>query len=150
MAENTLITSNRLRSSKERFITGTSGHALVNQTQFFEATSTGSFQGVRISLVASRWSCSPKGKSNCCSHETLFHEVMCGFKRRDAVNYASISGVGKTPSLRLQTVWFLLTADCCNSRISRSRIRIFWTKFQFCPFITIFLTTFVHASRSSV
>ena len=106
MAEKTLITSNRLRTSKERLITGTSGHALVNQTQFFEATSTGSFQGVRISSVASRWSCSKTDKSNCCSHETLFHETTCGFKRLDAVHSALISGVGKhlLPPI---------TAGCC-------------------------------------
>ena len=106
----------------------------------------------------------------------FFHEATCEFKRRDALNYASISGVGKTPASppRLQAVWFPLTSpDCCNflfSRISRSCIKMLWTNlkccsfvtillancvtflwtsFQFCPFITILLTTFVHASRSS-
>ena len=97
MAGNTLIASNKLRSSKERLITRTSWHALVSQTHFFEATPTMSFQGVRISSVASCWSCSKTDKSNCCSCETLFDAATCGFKRRDAVNYAKISGVGKSP-----------------------------------------------------
>ena len=35
-------------------------------------------------------------KSNCCPHDILFHGATCGFKRLDAVNYALISGVGKT------------------------------------------------------
>ena len=119
MAENTLLTSNRLRSSKERLITGTSGHALVNQTQFFEATSTGGFQGVRISSVASRWSCSKTDKSNCCSHETLFHATTCGFKRRDAVHYVLISGVGKhlLPPI---------TAGCCAAIGEHCRPHTTW------------------------
>ena len=37
--------------------------------------------------MTSRWSCSKPDKSNCCSHETRFHEVTCEFKRLDAVNY---------------------------------------------------------------
>ena len=119
MAEKTLITSNRLRSSKERLITGTTGHELVNKTQFFEATSTGSFQGVRISSVASRWSCSKTDKSNCCSHETLFHETTCGFKRRDAVNYPLISGAGKH-------LLPLIAAGCCAAIGEDWRARTKW------------------------
>ena len=38
-------------------------------------------------------------KSNCCSHETLFHKVTCELKRLDAVNYALNSGVRKTIDL---------------------------------------------------
>ena len=34
-------------------------------------------------------------ESNACSHETLLHDATCGFKRRDAVNYALNSGVGQ-------------------------------------------------------
>ena len=83
-----------LRLSKERLITGTSGYALVSQMQLFEATSTGSFPGVRISSVASRWSCSKTDKSNCCSHETLYTEATCGFNRRDLINCARTSEVG--------------------------------------------------------
>ena len=122
-------------STKKQLSTETSGHALDKQTYLFKATLTGSFQGVLIPSVTSRWSCSKTDRSNCCSHETLFHEATCGFKRLDAVSYALNSGAGKTPSLRPQAVWFLLaSSECCNfllSRISRSCIRIFWTNFQF-------------------
>ena len=49
--------------------------------------------------MTSRWSCSKTDKSNCCSHETLFREATCGFKRRRAVNHALDSGVGsQTPA----------------------------------------------------
>ena len=41
-----------------------------------------------------------------------------------------------------RTTNFLLESD-------RLRIRILWTYFQFCLFVTTFLTNFVHASRSS-
>ena len=51
---------------------------------------------LRIPSVTSRWSCSKTDNSNCCSHETLFHEATCEFKRLDAVNYALNSGIGKT------------------------------------------------------
>ena len=54
--------------------------------QFFEATLSGSFQGVRITSVTSRWSCSLPDKSNCWSLKTRFHEVTSEFKRLDAVN----------------------------------------------------------------
>ena len=121
-------------------------------SKFFEATLTRSFHAVRIPSVTSRWSCSKSDKFNCCSHETLFHKVTCEFKRPDAVNNALNSGVGKTHP-RLQAVWFqLASSECCNflfSRISRSCIRVFWTNFQFCPFVTTLLTNFVHASGSS-
>ena len=57
-------------------------------------------------------------------------------------------------SLRLQAVGSLLaSSECCNflfsRRISRSCISIFWKFFQFCSLIAIFLTNFVHASRTS-
>ena len=68
---------------------------LDKPTQFFEATLTGSFHGVRIPSVTSRWSCSKTDTSNCCSRETLFPEATCGFRRRDAVDFALHSGVGK-------------------------------------------------------
>ena len=86
-------------SKKQQLSTGTSRHALGKQTsctKLAEATLKRSFQGVRIPSVTSRWSCSKTDKSNCCSHETLFHDATCGFKRHDAVNYAFNSGVGKT------------------------------------------------------
>ena len=50
-------------------------------------TLSGSFQGVRIPSVTSRWSCSLPDKSNCWSLQTRFHEVTSEFKRLDAVNY---------------------------------------------------------------
>ena len=149
MAENTVITTNRVKSSKKQLSTGTSRHALVRQTQLFEATSTGSFQGACIPSVTSRWSCSKTDKSNCCSHETLFREATCEFKRRSAVNYALSSGEGNIPSSllltpRLQAVWFLLTsAECCNFLFSG--LRIFCTNFQFSRSVTILLFNFVHA-----
>ena len=51
-----------------------------------------------ILSVTPRWSCSQTDKSNCCSHDVLFREATCGFKRRSAVSYALHSGVRKTPS----------------------------------------------------
>ena len=84
----------RMWSSKKQLATGTSKHVLDKPTQFFEATLTESFHGVRIPSVTSRLSCS-KNKSDCYSHETLFSEATCGCKRRFAVHYALNSGVGK-------------------------------------------------------
>ena len=142
------------------------GTCSTNQ-HFFEATSTGSFHGVRIPSAIYRWPCSKTDKSNCCSHETRFSGATCGFRRRDAVNYALNSRVGKTPHQRLQPVWFLLAFillfmhQDLLERISILFIRhnplgqfclcvtFIRTNFQFCPFITILLTTFVRASRSS-
>ena len=79
----------------KKLSTETSRHALLKQTQFFEATSSGSFQGACIPSVTSRWSCSKTSKPNCCSYETLFREETCEFKRRSAVHYALNAGVGK-------------------------------------------------------
>ena len=74
------------------------GTCWTNQ-HFFEASSTGTFHGVRIPSATYRWSCSKTDKSNCCPHETRFSEATCGFRRRDVVNCALNSGVRKTPSL---------------------------------------------------
>ena len=85
-------------SSKKQLTSGTSRHVLDKPTQFFDVTLTGSFHEVRIPSVNNLASHVQKtDMSNCCSHETLFTEGSCGCKRRDAVNYALNSGVGKTP-----------------------------------------------------
>ena len=68
---------------------------VINFWKLFEATSRGSFQGDRIPSVTHRWLCSTADESNCCSQETLLHDATFEFKRRDAVNYALNSGVGK-------------------------------------------------------
>ena len=91
-------------------------------------------------------------KSNCCSHETLFHKATCEFKRRDALNDAVISDVGKTPHHGCKPFGShshqLIVVIVCflESHVHASG---FWTIFQCCSFVTILLTNFVHASRCS-
>ena len=91
------------RSSFLREFQGT-----CSTSKFFEATLTGSFQ--ESAFLLWRLACSKTDKSNCYSHETLFREATCGFKRRSAVNYALNSGVGKNTTLRLQAVWLRLAS----------------------------------------
>ena len=101
---------------------------------------------------------------NCCSHETLFREATCGFKRRSAVNYALNSGVRKTHPPLLQVVWFLLASSECRQFSVLSNltfthqgllgqnfnrldqfcpcISIFWTNFHFCSFVNSFFDQF--------
>ena len=88
--------------------------ARARRANFFETTLSRSFQGVRIPSVTSRWSCSKTDKSNCCSHETLFHLVTCKFKRLDAVNYALNSWVGKT-------------RRCHDRSVGRNHRSVFWS-----------------------
>ena len=117
--------------------------------------------------MTTRCSCSKTDKSNCCLHETLFPEATCGFRRRDVGNCALKFRSRKNTSLRLQPDWFLLafillfmhqdSLDKISILFIRQNslnqfrpcVTFFWTNFQLCPFITILLTTFVHASRCS-
>ena len=133
-------------SSKKQLSTGASGHALDKQTQVFEATLTGSFRGVRIPSVTSRSSCSKQ------TSPIAVHMKRLSTKRRVDSNVLMQLCIKcrsrKKHFPRLQAVWFLLTsAECCN--FPRSCIRIHWTFFQFCSFVTTLLANFVHASRSS-
>ena len=146
----------------------------TNQVELFEATSTESFHRVRIPSVTSRRSCSQTDKSNCCSHETPFHEARCEFRCLDAVSYDS--GVRKHILERIRDDSSRASAQISfhmfqslsihrrwphhpttASRLVPTRIHtlfcscvtLFWTNFPSCPFITILLTAFVHASRCS-